>query len=53
MCQINKAVSTNAMRLCALKILYKSDTDDVPEKADAPYQINLLKVLADISEEKA
>jgi hypothetical protein len=36
--------------LCAMKILYKSDMDDVPDAVEAPYEVNLLKELAAVNE---
>jgi hypothetical protein len=36
--------------LCGMKLLYKSDMDDVPPEVDAPYEVNLLKELSVVSE---
>jgi len=36
--------------LCGMKLLYKSDMDDVPPEVEAPYEVNLLKELSAVSE---
>ena len=36
--------------LCAMKLLYKSDMDDVPPEVEAPYEVNLLSELSAVSE---